>query len=441
MAGTLRGWIRFTLVFVLFVAGTSALLVYYYPSPPSRIRIATGVKGASYFHYGNRYKERLESFGLTVDVRETLGAVENLELLQDPNSGVDVAFVSGGVSNSSRAPNVISLGIVYVQPLWIFYVSDETFLTLGQLKGKRISVGPNGSGTRLAALSVLEKAGVNPKTSEMLPLYGNEAVKALDEGKVDAVWLSSAPNASAVQALLRNQKVKVMSFPTAEAFTRIMPELVRITLPQGVIDMERNIPAQDVSLLAIPAKIIVRKDIHPEIVHPLLRTMISEHGAPDIFQKSGEFPKLTDTEYPMSDIAVEYYKNGPTFLQRHLPLQLTIHAQRLTALCLATIPFLLFVISYEPLLYRWIIRERVRPFYSRLKVIERQLPNELTVEQIIYLAEELEEIDRKAIPIKIPLRHSNSFFSLKVHINLIRTRLGARLAEARAKLKRAHEVV
>jgi hypothetical protein len=33
-----------------------------------------------------------------------------------------------------------------------------------------------------------------------------------------------------------------MIFPMAEAYTRIFPELVRLVLPQGVIDIEHNNP-------------------------------------------------------------------------------------------------------------------------------------------------------------------------------------------------------
>ncbi len=112
---------------------------------------------------------------------------------------------------------------------------------------------------------MLSKAGVNSKTATFLAFAGNEAVKALDEGKLDVIWIIGAPRATAVQSLLRNPKVKLMSIPMSDAFTRLMPDLVRLTLPQGVVDIEKTIPAQDVTILASTTKIIVRNDIHPEI--------------------------------------------------------------------------------------------------------------------------------------------------------------------------------
>jgi len=423
------GWFKLFVGVVICFATTSAALIYFYPAPPKRITIATAFRGASFDFFGRRYKERLERLGLAVDLRETAGAVENVKLLQDPNSGVDIAFVTGGVSDSMRSPDILSLGTVYLQPYWIFYVADETFADLAQLKGRRIAVGPVGSGTQFSATGILGKAGVNAKTSTLLPYAGNEAVKALEDGKVDVVWIIGAPRATAVQALLRNPKVKILSIPMADAFTRLMPDLVRLTLPQGVVDMENNIPARDVVVLASTTKIIVRNDIHPELVPLLLRTMIEEHSAADIFQKTGEYPQGSDPEYPMAASAIDYYKSGPSFLHQHLPLWLTVHAQRFIALLIAVFAIGIPVFSYVPRLYRWALKHSTRVLYGRIGAIEKALQGDLSIEQILALQKEVEGIDRAASRLPLPRRHLDLFFGLKVHINFVRARLSARRDE------------
>jgi hypothetical protein len=220
-----------------------------------------------------------------------------------------------------------------------------------------------------------------------------------------------------------------MSFLTAEAFTRIMPELVRLTLPQGVIDMERPIPAQDVTLLATRAKIIVRKDIHPEILYLLLKTLISEHGVPDIFQKSGEFPMAIDTEYPLSDVATEYYKNGPTFLQRHLPFWWSIHAQRFIALVIALAVIGVPLVNYIPRTIQMVLKYRIRTLYGRVSTIERALQTDLLIEDVLGLLKKIEEIDKAASALATPRFFMDIKFGLKVHINLVRTRLLGRRDE------------
>jgi TRAP-type uncharacterized transport system substrate-binding protein len=235
--------------------------------------MATAFKGASFEYYGRQYQEIFARSHVELELRETAGAVENLKLLQDPNSDVQIAFVTGGLSDAKNVPGVLSLGTVYDQPFWIFYPSNQQIDQFAQLKGKRIAVGPIGSATRHTAEQVLGKGGVSSETATFLPFAGSAADKALAEGQVDAVWIIGVPEATAVQSFLRNPNVRPMSFPMSEAFTRIFPDLARMTLPQGTVDIERIIPANDVQLIGTKSKVLIRSDLHPEIVQLLLQTM------------------------------------------------------------------------------------------------------------------------------------------------------------------------
>ena len=66
------------------MASVSLILVYFFPAPPSTVTLATAFKGASFDYYGRRYKDRLARDHINLELRETVGAVENLSLLQDP---------------------------------------------------------------------------------------------------------------------------------------------------------------------------------------------------------------------------------------------------------------------------------------------------------------------------------------------------------------------
>ena len=170
------------LLAIISIGGTaSVVLIYLFPAPPSTVIMATAFKGASFDYYGQRYRERFTRSKVKLELRETAGAVENLKLLLDPSSGVEVAFVTGGISNGRLAPGVTSLGLVYNQPYWIFYTSIERIEHLSQLKGKRIAVGPIGSGTRFSAEQILGRGGVNSETATLLPFAGDKAVDALKD--------------------------------------------------------------------------------------------------------------------------------------------------------------------------------------------------------------------------------------------------------------------
>ena len=80
------------------------VLEYLVPSPPSRVTIATGRKGTTFDYFGERYRQRFASAGVELHVRETAGALENFQLLRDRNSNVQIAFLTGGISNETQAP-------------------------------------------------------------------------------------------------------------------------------------------------------------------------------------------------------------------------------------------------------------------------------------------------------------------------------------------------
>ena len=134
---------------VLAVGTISLLLIYFIPAPPSTVTMATGNKGTTFEYFGQRYRDIFARSHVELKLRETDGAVDNIELLKNPNSGVQIALDFGGISDGEPAPGVLSLGNAYTNPFWIFYSSDEPLDRLSQLKGKRIAVGPVGSGTHV----------------------------------------------------------------------------------------------------------------------------------------------------------------------------------------------------------------------------------------------------------------------------------------------------
>ena len=130
----------------LIIGASWTVLEYFVPSLPFKVTIATGRKGTTFEYFGERYRARFARAGVELNVRRTAGALENLKLLRDPHSGVQIAFSAGGFSNSAQAPELRSMGLIFNVPFWIFYSSSQSIDSLTQLKGKRIAVGPEGSG-------------------------------------------------------------------------------------------------------------------------------------------------------------------------------------------------------------------------------------------------------------------------------------------------------
>ena len=409
-----------------FVPGAASLaLIYFLPTPPSKVVMATAFKGASFEYYGRQYREIFARNHVDLELRETSGAVENVRLLQDPNSGVQIAFVTGGISDAKHAPGLLSLGTVYNQPFWIFYARTERLEKLSQLKGKRIAIGPVGSATRLSGEKILGKGGVNAQTATFLPFAGLNAVKALDENQVDAVWIIGSPDATAVKAFLENPKVQLMGFPMADAFTRIYPDLVRLVLPKGMVNIDRAIPPEDVPLIGTTTKVLVRSDLHPEIVQLLLRTMVETHSGPETFQRIGEFPNGTDAEYPVAPTAVDFYKSGPSFMQRHLPLWLSVHVQRAIAVVVTAIAIGLPLFHYLPVIYKWGTRRRLLHWYGQLRALEAAFESGFGSEHLAEMQAAIQQIEEAVSQIRYPLTAMDQVYNLRSHIDIVRRRIMA----------------
>lgn len=402
-------------------------LIYFIPTPPSKVVMATAFKGASFDYYGRQYQEIFARSHVQLELRETAGAVENLKLLQDANSGVQIAFVTGGLSDAKHAPGVLSLGTVYDQPFWIFYSANLHLDQLSELKGKRIAVGPAGSATRYMAEQVLGKGGVNSETAALLPFAGSAAETALKDGQVDAVWIIGVPEATAVQSFLRDPDVRPMNFPMADAFTRVFPGLTRITLPQGAVDIEQVIPSSDVQLIGTKAKVLIRSDLHPEIVQLLLRTMKEVHGGADLFARSGEYPNGSDSEYTVAATAIEFYKSGPSFLQRHLPLWLSVHVQRAIAVLVTGLAVGLPLLHFVPQTYNWMTRRRLFYWYAELRALESAFGSTTSHKHLVHLLTEVERIEDSLGKIHFPLTFADQVYTLRGHIDIVRQKIASRL--------------
>jgi TRAP-type uncharacterized transport system substrate-binding protein len=405
----------------LVIGASWIALEYFVPSPPFRVTIATGRKGTTFDYFAERYRARFARGGVELNLRETAGALENLKLLQNPNSDVQIASSAGGLSNSSQAPDLRSMGLIYNVPFWIFYPSRQSLESLTQLKGKRIAVGPEGSGSRYIAERVLSRANIDSKTAILLPLAGDAAVEALNKGAADAALLVGGSDAPSVENLLNNPRVRLMNFSSADAFMRVFPDLVRLVLPKGVVQFDPPSPPDDITLVGTTAKVLIRDDLHPAIVQLLAQVLKEEHSGPGLFQRSGEFPSINDPEYAMSSVAIEYYRNGPSLLTKLLPLWMTPYVQRIIAFLVATLAIFFPAFGFAPRLYGWFIRQRFRQLYQRLRVIENALQAKLTPAKAEALQAELADIDRATMT--VPMRHSDLYFMLRYHLDQTRSRL------------------
>ena len=401
------------------------------PPPQKVVVISTGGEAGAYHAFGKLYQQHLKNSGIKVELQTSAGSVENLQRLRNPKSSVSAALLQGGIVGKNETAGLVSIGRMFYEPLWIFYKSAETIDRIAQLKGLRIAVGGDGSGTRKLAMTLLSAANISEQNSTLLPITGKPAVDALAAGSVDVILLAFAPEAPLIQDLLHDGSIKLMSMSQANALARIYPYLARVTLPQGVIDLERNIPPRDVELIAPVAALVASEDLHPALIAQLAEAASYIHSGPNLLTKAGEFPLGVDPEIQMSSDAVRFYKNGPPFLQRYVPFWMANFLQRMLVLLVPLATILVPLVRGVPAFIRWRVQRKLTYWYGRLDRLEsgigaRTSGPATTPAQF----RELTAIDDAVTRLSVPRAYSEPYYNLRAHIDLVRTRLTARTASA-----------
>lgn len=397
------------------------------PAPPREIVLSSGGPGGAYQMFAARYKVILERYGITLIERPSNGAIENLQRLMDPAERVDVAFVQGGLALGTDAEGLLSLGSFYFEPLWIFHRGRDLD-ELGQLRGKRIAIGPEGSGTRKLALELLEANQMAGPPTKLEPLGGLAAVAALEAGQVDAIMLVGPVNSGAVWQALYTPGTRLLSLARAEAYARRFPYLEKLTLPQGAIDLVRDIPPRDMLLVAPMATLVVREETHPALIDLLLQAATEVHGPPGLFNRAGQFPNAKQVDFPLSREAERFHTSGTRFLQRYLPFWAATLVDRLIVMLIPIFALLIPAVKILPALYGWRIRSRVYKWYGELKFLEREIDGDSSGKPESEWLEQLDRLEARVNRIRTPNAFTNQLFILREHINLVRRTVQRRAA-------------
>lgn len=420
-----RTWKERLALFGPAILITSIALVVAYqfvqPAPPRHIVLATGSEHGAYFYYGKMYRDRLHREGIDVTLRETRGSIENLELLKERNA--DVAFVQGGTGANIDAPHLRSLASLYFEPVWVFVRKHAGMTRLRDLRGRRIALDQEGSGTRAIALQLLADNGLQEKDFVPLPLGGAEAAKALGSGKADAAFFVIAAQAPEIRDLLATSQLSLLSIDRAAAYTLQHPFLSRLTLPEGGTDLAANLPPRDKTLLAPAANLVVRDDFHPALSELLLRIAKEIHGERGIFEEAGQFPSRKYLEYPISDEAKHYFDSGPSLLQRYLPFWAANLIDRLKIMLLPLITLVYPLLKLIPPTYDWRMRSRINRWYNELQAIECSVDAPLPPEELKRRLAELDQIEASVQRLSMPSSYGNPLYTLRSHIDLLRNEL------------------
>lgn len=409
----------------LLIAGLLAFVVAKYvdPAPPNHLVISTGDADSEYHGFAQHYKELLKEDGVDLEIRPSSGANENLRRLMDPKGDVDIGFVPDGLGTREEADDLESLGSMFYEPIWVFYRGPAEIKRFADLEGKRVAIGQAGDGVHDLALALLKEHKVDVNTTKLLELGWDEAAAALKKGEADFAFFLATPEDEFIADMLADPANRLMNVDQAEAISRQVPYLHHVVLPHGVIDLKKDIPRQDVHLLAPTAVLVVRDSLNPALEYLLLKAAANVHADPSILEHKGEFPIDKDYVFPLSSEAKSYYKNGTPFWQRYLPFWLATLLDRFILLIVPAVALVLPLLRLVPKVYHWRVRTRIFKCYGELKYLETFTRQTADQGQRSEHLSELDRIEDKVNHLKVPLEYSEHIYSLRGHIDFVRDKL------------------
>lgn len=392
------------------------------PAPPNHLTLSTGDDQSDLQDYAKQYQEILKQDGVTLEIRSSQGPLENLKRLEDDQENVSAAFVQDGLGSPKEQPDVVSLGSLYYEPIWIFYRSKNTVTHFSQFEGQQVAVGRVGHGTEILAKRLLKLSGVDFARTKLINMDASHSAEALKKGDIDAAFFMLPPDHPIIHGLSVDPSIQLMSVTQADAISRKDPAFHPLLLPRGALDLAADEPSTDTHIVASTATLLVRDDLHPALAYLLLKAAAEVHGSPGIFEKRDEFPMNKDDSFPLSDDATQFYKTGGPFWQRYLPYWLAAWFDRFI-LFLPFVAIILPLIRLIPKIYNWRLRSKIYQRYGELKFLETQIQNKVSPTEYQNFLQQLDLIEERVNMMKMPKNFTEYIYSLKGHIQFVRDRL------------------
>jgi TRAP transporter TAXI family solute receptor len=409
------------LLAVIVLVGFLITYQYVGAPPPKLVRIATGANNGAYYTFAQEYARLLASDGITLEVVPTAGSVENLELLK--SGEVSLALIQGGSATRDDKERLQSLGSLFLEPIWIFVRRQSAVKRFLELKGNRVSVGIAGSGTHLLATQLLSAAGITETNTQLIREETARAIDSLSNGKIDAAFFVASPEAPIIRKLFAAPAVELLNFDRAAAYGRWFPFLTPVTLSEGVIDLQQNIPAHDTPLVAASANLAARRDLNPSLIPAVLNAVTRVHQAGGVLEHKRQFPSVDFADLPLSEDARRYLINGPSFLFRWLPYGTAVLLDRLKILVLPLLALLLPLFKIAPPLYTWRIRSKIYKWYAAVREVESSIQQDKVSGDPASLINRLSELDRQVASVSVPLSYAAELYHLRLHIRFLQEKL------------------
>lgn len=267
------------------------------------LRLGTGNDEGMYYQFGTLLAEGMQDDANvpTITVETTSGSSANLRLLSQ--GFLDMAIVqadtlsdayngTGFFSNSGEYTGYSAVAGLYTEACQIIVPADSDIHSVEDLAGKNVSLGERESGVLQNALQILDAYNMQESDFSAEYLSFSESAEALENGSLDAAFITAAIPTPAVTSLSENMEVRVLSLDTSviEALTKRHSYYIPCTVPAGIY----NGQSKSSQTVGVRAVLVARNDVPDEVIDTVMTHLFSGEINFTNELKSAMQPMLTE---------------------------------------------------------------------------------------------------------------------------------------------------
>lgn len=277
--------------------------------PPSSIVIEAGPAGGFFAQVAHRIAQGLKTHDIEARV---VHVDDTTNILSRVNTGGGTPAIGFSAQNTDGVDTaaVSSLGAVALEPLFIFARRELRIGNIRELRGKKIAVGPVGSGTRALGEPILRLYGIDEANSGFVPIHVLDAANALEEGRVDAALFLLPAETPLIREIGRDPDFALVSLGEAAAIAKNITFLENVAIPKGTFDLTRPLPGKNIEAVAVPVTVVMSDEAGVGLGTLVANILYEKYSGETALTNKHDLPRFYNEDIPALAEAKEIY-SGP----------------------------------------------------------------------------------------------------------------------------------
>jgi TRAP transporter TAXI family solute receptor len=258
-------WMFFLLTLALGI--TAYLFLHTQLATSHRLRMTAGDHLGLRYHLAEILKSEAVDRNLEIELKPSAGSAQGMRMTADRE--VDVALVQGGIPVPA---GIRQVAVLLHEPLHLLVKPKLAQQGLSGLRGAKLNLSTQGSGTRISAERLLQLLGMTAADYEDFHLTYDELVEQSFDELPDGVFVVSALPSPVAENLIR-KGFELQEIPLASAMHLRAPPLQEFEIPALTYRAIPAVPPRSIKTVAPMMMIVAHEDVPIADVLRLMETI------------------------------------------------------------------------------------------------------------------------------------------------------------------------